>query len=208
MATALSGWIGKKATSLRKKNAFKKTDKPPPLPILPQVRPRVLTPASSTTFLTGHAPAVDASAQSSLFRRLPYELRRKILIEAFGEQVVHLHLFLGGHEGKDKGDKEAIRHSHANLIPPRKRDLESASLTWNHNKWCWHGSVCHRGAPTSMSKGVWKLAECHCLDGDSTMCEFWAGEIPGKCFIGIMGWLLSCRQAFVHPYFGIISTRP
>ncbi|KAI0893484.1 hypothetical protein F4806DRAFT_196752 [Annulohypoxylon nitens] len=43
------------------------------------------------------------------------------------------------------------------------------------------------------------MAEPHqdlCLDGIAQCCQSWRGEMPGKCFIGAMGWLLACRLAY------------
>ncbi|OAQ98364.1 hypothetical protein LLEC1_01173 [Akanthomyces lecanii] len=54
----------------------------PPLPPSPPASATVATPIPSAT------------AQSALFQRLPAEIRQRILVEASGDQLVHMHLSL------------------------------------------------------------------------------------------------------------------
>ncbi|KEZ43826.1 hypothetical protein SAPIO_CDS3983 [Scedosporium apiospermum] len=76
-------------------------------PVLPEERPRPLTASSSNESLV-HSAA--GSTASSLFFRLPYEVRRKILIEAFGERILHINLTFG--HPKVVMDKEDIEETY------------------------------------------------------------------------------------------------
>lgn len=38
-----------------------------------------------------------------------------------------------------------------------------------------------------------KCRNGHELDA---LCEYWPGSVPAKCFVGAMGWLCACRQAY------------
>lgn len=58
-----------------------------PLPFLPIQRPQELTPPSSSG-----ERAQSPLSNSGLFGILPYELRRKILVEAFGNRTLHVDL--------------------------------------------------------------------------------------------------------------------
>lgn len=121
--------------------------------------------------------AVDATAESAFFKRLPIELRRQIYIAAFGGRVIHMDLRFGYPE------LPVPRHGRTtgNGVYPRDRFAQP--------DWMWWSSVCHRDP---MDEGY--KDRCHTGSGD-TQCDLWPGEIPDKCFLGVMGWLLSCRRA-------------
>ncbi|CAM1511966.1 Fc.00g094790.m01.CDS01 [Cosmosporella sp. VM-42] len=70
-------------------------------------------------------------------------------------------------------------------------------------QWAWRSSVCHRDSPHSPRKLPGHRVQPHadkCRFGESDCdaCELWPGEWPAKCFLGVMGWLLSCRQAYIE----------
>jgi hypothetical protein len=49
-----------------------------------------------------------------------------------------------------------------------------------------------------------------CLRGEGMCCPLWPPEsavgIPGKCTVGVMGWLLACRQAYAEAIDLLYST--
>lgn len=123
------------------------------IPRLPP-RPRSLTPTGFREHDTQQKRDVPATLQKSSWFKIPPNLRRDILLLAFGDRRLHMCL---------KCDAN----------PP--------------NTWHSFGMVC-RHVPTS-EKGPMTRG---CLDGP------WSDECdcPGEHLesIGIMGWLLSCRQ--------------
>lgn len=186
MPNALFKWIHKKRVERRGK---------PPLPVLPRERPRPLTPSPSDEVPS----SATATAKSSFFQRLPTEIRRIILIDAFGDQVVHMDLFYD-HPPLPAGEPGPAGAAHCNLNvnlasyrgdPPVKLDYSLPK------QWLWRSSVCHRNFMTRSSPHFLNSpARDKCRYGDTEdICSLWPGEVPGKCFIGVMGWLLSCRQA-------------
>jgi hypothetical protein len=171
-----------------------------PLPVLPSPRPRVLTPSPSHESLI--ASAATATANSAFFKDLPFEIRRKILLEAFGHVIVHMDLRLEHPilRSKDGADRNPPHYHRSHFGPPKatKEKLD----TCKPKEWQWWSCVCHRAPPGRAGFGVKGAAltepfEDQCRQGYDNWCEFWPGEKPGKCYIGVMGWLLSCRQACV-----------
>ena len=197
MPNTFSKWFDKKLSPLTK------GDQEPPLPTLPQARPRVLTPSPSRETLTLSAAA--ATSNSSFFQNLPFEIRHKILKEAFGNYTMHMHLSCDIPKvplsiRRQQDPKQ--RHANIKKVPPRPQPPSKFSIP-KKKTWQWWSCICHRATPRSISQ--WQARtwlERPCYDGcyttmHSTWCDFWPGEAPGKCFIGVMGWLLSCRQASV-----------
>lgn len=146
---------------------------------------------------------------------LPPELRRRILMAAFGGRTLHLGMQFAHPRRADAFDycKEEFRHATqahclgawplSSLYGPDR----DAPRTWR-----WLSCVCHRMLPPGFlwkgrSPGV-QYRYPHtdaCLQGDAVFCSLWPPEtmpesIPavGKCMIGTMGWLLACRQAYVE----------
>lgn len=193
MPAALSKWIRRKLTN-------KKDNQTPSPPILPLQRPCVLTPSPSRESLL--LSVASATANSAFFQRLPFELRHKILIEAFGNHTVHMDLCFDHPVLPLRKHQQDATHCHANVPTPSLRPRLDKSKP---KRWVWWSSVCHRASPglfrTPMGDEPYEDA---CRQGASDWCEFWPGAIPGKCFVGAMGWLLSCRQALV-PTFHIHS---
>ena len=146
---------------------------PPGLPILPRKRERVLTPLPTQETLV----RATATAESAFFQRLPLELRLKIYAEAFGQRTVHMDLRYDY--------PELPGPSHARLDPDRMNPRDTTVPP----AWCWWSSVCHRHPLLE----AW-ADECRTGMGTAA-CHLYPGEMPEKCFLGAMGWLLSCRQA-------------
>ncbi|KAL6886365.1 hypothetical protein HDV57DRAFT_387809 [Trichoderma longibrachiatum] len=194
----------------------------PPHPRLPSQRPGRLTPSPSRESLV--SATVAATADSPFFTRLPLEIRRKILVEAFGAQTVHMDLiydhpvlqppFLqdpsmsssSEEEEERAGRRRDARRAHGNLnvrLGTGVCDARNLRLDDSRPKeWAWRSSVCHRNPPGRCRPGdEVQPAEDYCRFGQSPWhltCRHWPGEFPTKCLIGAMGWLCSCRQAYME----------
>ena len=137
------------------------------------------------------------------FSRLPFEIRRHIQILAFGNQILHMDLQFRPPfvlvEDRSSGCAD-----HARILP-RSLSHESHLNSMEEERWRWFGCVCHRypydrpnlslgrrrGYP--FTNFIEPNVDC-CLKGMGK-CNGYPGEWPGKCQIGIMGWLLSRRNA-------------
>lgn len=172
----LSKWIRKK---IRPGSHNTTNNDPKPLymgiPILPQKRQHILTPSPSHSNLAQSPLA--ATASSPFFQRLRLELRRQICIAAFGARTVHMDLRWGYSEIPGK---HHARTNGGSYYPP-DRTLEPS--------WDWWSSVCHRNP---RDEG-W-MDQCR-TGLYNTPCWMFPGKMPDKCFIGVMGWLLTCRRA-------------
>ncbi|CAH0030072.1 unnamed protein product [Clonostachys rhizophaga] len=162
--------------------------------------------------------------RSPFFTKLPPEIRRMILAEAFGNQTIHLDLSLRYPFYEMKGQPRIIQGkryhycAHAKIRPlsferynvdSDRLDEKTTFDTTKRKKWRWLSCVCHRQLPTAkrlafgrrhnMNHWGSTFKEPHfdrCLAGRG-YCTLWPGEWPSKCFVGVYGWLLSCRQAIL-----------
>lgn len=96
-------------TWLRKKKKSKDSSQPSSLP------------ATRTRSLSATLPVAHATAESAFIQRLPKEVRRCILIEAFGGQSLHFDLQF---EYLVKKSRKGViyRHRHANIPQLEDRD--------------------------------------------------------------------------------------
>ena len=166
------------------------------VPQLLDPRPHVLTPSCSTVALTPGSP---------FFEKLPPEIRREILTLAFGGRTVHMDLSYG-HPAVPGGPelRRTYAHNGMNIIDDRFPPTVVCN-TALPKSWQWWGSVCHRLPPGhrrswrdingSLEHGLNEPGGDFCRFGRGQCCPAWPGEVPFKCWIGAMGWLLSCRQA-------------
>ena len=183
------------------------------MPTLPAERRRQLTPSSSREALRTSRP-VQAMQMGALFR-LPPELRRKILVEAFGGSVVHVDL-VHGHpmiplDLTAQSKRSEVVHGRVNVDWSHGMRKPRLRLDyWAPKRWIWRSSVCHRGLPTSpnLSQAICP-AQDQCRNGVTywDTCSSWPGKWPGKCCIGVLGWLLSCRQAYVPCFLRLFEAR-
>jgi hypothetical protein len=140
---------------------------------------------------------------------LPPEIRRLILVYAFGNRTLHLSLeFRHQIQLRHRG---GVHSSHADLSwwPD---DIAPEELDPKHLRdWRWFSTVCHRAPPPEklgaeplpfgrIACGELSTDEPNldgCLYGLARRghCDEWPGEYPAKCMIGATGWLLSCKQA-------------
>lgn len=145
-------------------------------------------------------------ATDLFFGKLPPELRNYIQLMAFGDRTLHMDLrFDHPFNLVEKRPYPAWAihariHSQTIALNSHLRDSQEMG-------WRWFGCVCHRFPPRSTPLpfgrgrnypwGHFREPDIDlCLKG-SGLCNEWPGEWPLKCQIGIMGWLLTCRNAYV-----------
>lgn len=164
---------------------------------LPKLRPngRVnLTPSPSQE-------CVALQRADSSFFRLPYDIRRMILVEAFGNSPLHMDLFfiypIVPLEERKRDPDLAKRHAYLDWT---STTFAHKPNDWTARRWRWQSTVCHRGNGHRFGyihSGPW---DDNCRWGVA-LCNYRPerSEYSGlsDCFIGVMGWLLSCRQALV-----------
>ncbi|KAF7559867.1 hypothetical protein G7046_g4279 [Stylonectria norvegica] len=195
MPGRLSTWFRQKLAKLKGK------DKGKSKPLIPFPRPMVST--------------------GPLFQKLPPEIRRQILKEAFGNQIIHMDLIYerplvarpqcAQAKSRDStrtchGCKHRLPHASIHLASsPLRRLVRDETLP---KQWTWRTSVCHRNPPNGHSprQRLIEPAQDECRIGSSTCCDLWPGDSPGKCRVGVMGWLLSCRQAYLEGIDVLFST--
>lgn len=126
------------------------------------------------------------SSLSPFFQKVPVEIRREIYLAAFGNQTLHVDL--------------QYRHPdipgpwHARLSG--KKDAFDVSVP---KAWLWWSSVCHRN----------QFLQQHDLFFDN--CSIGVGHcnidrtgLRDDCYVGVMGWMLSCHQACVYPILMLV----
>ncbi|KAM3496988.1 hypothetical protein MY10362_009642 [Beauveria mimosiformis] len=174
-------------------------------PTLPKKRRYALTPTSSATDLS-LPPQQHATANSPLFQKLPAEIRIQILTAAFGQRTLHMDLLLSHPPCRSRPnahDRAVLGHAGLFIEPSRAGDGKFYPVldTTARQAWLWYGSVCHRNPP-GMDLNGHKVQPCQdqCRSGvtPDNACGIWPGVGPEKCQIGAMGWLQSCRQAYLE----------
>lgn len=177
------------------------------MPFLPWPRSRV----SVTGQKTVAASATGNS--SSFFTRLPPEVRRQILVAAFGGRTLHMDLRLGPAllppSERPPVPTTFQRMPHGGITAdlyhygqwPREV-LDAArgvrqSAPGTKPVWEWWSCECHGSLPSSDNRDRAYIAlwQDRCVHGEARWCDMYPGEAPGKCLIGCMGWLTACRQA-------------
>ncbi|KAL6921120.1 hypothetical protein FSST1_005146 [Fusarium sambucinum] len=187
------------------------------LPVLPSPRPRALTPDLSLESGAISAPTSRYQGSSFWFK-VPPNIRRDILRLAFGD--TRLHLFIDC----DYPDvpHEPSQNFHCDIArgplddkKRAKRRIKRLVDEAQPQKWQWWGSRCHRVHPSDAgnlgpmtrcgSQGPWAD---YCRNGGSAeICEAWRRQDgPSACHIGVMGWLLSCRQNYIETIDILYST--
>lgn len=154
------------------------------MPRLPLERARPLT--SSTP----------SQSTSDFFQKLPPELRRAVLIEAFGDEILHMDLSFKRPRKRPTRENKASwklarRLPHCAIFGDWYRGYELEPEWLLPERWEWFSCVCHRGAQMGYSCEPYNDG---CLSGNA-QCQRWPGKYVGKCFIGVLGWLSSCKQA-------------
>lgn len=149
-------------------------------------------------------PGDAAMPKDGFFDALPYEIRTMILNLAFGEQTLHMDL-----QFRRPYEKTRIKGMHGELpVRKMKRDGQMAvEEQWSKKRsWIWYSCVCHRCPPNAHSCLSHGRIANHglvpdldpeqdtCLLGKAC-CSEWHGEEGKKCYVGVMGWLLTCKKA-------------
>lgn len=183
MKAKLGGWLQSRLDVVRGKNKIP--------PYLPERRHYVLTPSASHENLNQASP---------FFSKLPPEIRHDILVLAFGDRTLHMDLSFN-HPMTPFPYWRTSAWPHDYMNGPWKWEPDYHKS----KRWHWRSSICHRCRPDHREHSLQTRDEPyesepdagddHCLDGFGQNCEFWPGESPSKCLIGVMGWLLACRQA-------------
>ncbi|KAL6924025.1 hypothetical protein FSST1_001299 [Fusarium sambucinum] len=190
MRRHLKAWLEARKSRHQKENV----DPTPEMPCLTGPRPRVLTPSPSKQDLL-------LPLQSSpLFSKLPTEIRRQILLFAFGDRTVHMD-FVFEHPNKAEADR-----GHGKLGTPFGTSFGQGLDKSQPRIWKWRGCACHRAIPPSFRKyyrideKVIEPAEDNCCSGEADFCSEWTRYYgtTDVCLIGAMGWLLACRQSYAE----------
>ncbi|KIE03479.1 hypothetical protein MAJ_00010, partial [Metarhizium majus ARSEF 297] len=165
-------------------------------------------PISAYRTVHSQSPQHDEKAKNSIFSRLPPEIRRHVLVSAFGERTLHMDLDfrlpfnLVEKKPYDGCDVHARIHQE-NLASDSHLDTKSG----RNRTWRWFGCVCHRfDVDKTPPLTYGRRCNCRCAhfgepDTDlclrgSGKCNTWPGTWPVKCQLGVMGWMLSCKRAY------------
>lgn len=162
-------------------------------PYVPLQRPRPPSP-------TALGESISQPPTCLLFTKLPTDIRRTIFIAAFGDRTLHIdlvfdHLLLS--------PPPAYQRNHA-WIYTQDGPSSSGSGGSESKIWRWGGAVCHRNGPylppggmvpRFLWEGPWND---QCMLGEASSCEEHEGQWPDKRQVGIMGFLLSCKQAYIE----------
>ncbi|KAH7323013.1 hypothetical protein B0I35DRAFT_426930 [Stachybotrys elegans] len=121
------------------------------------------------------------------FGKLPPEIRRSILIYAFGDRVVHLHI-------EYFRPSEAVRRRQAGQGMMR-RAITKAAFASHTRHWRWHSRLC-----TSMPGSDFRESRSpDWMRDDPCLGPTLFGGSSYIVHVGVTGWLLTCRQAYVPP---------
>lgn len=155
-----------------------------------------LTPSPSRENLSQSS---SATSNSPLFRKLPPEIRRRILVAAFGDQTIHVDL-VNDHPTLKLTPQDHCGHGGLPLTAADNgSDAKVKTKSSAQKSWQWRSSVCHRNGPDPGPPGH-QVQPAHdtCRLGltGSQVCNMWPGDGPQKCRIGILGWLLTCKESY------------
>ncbi|KAF5618572.1 hypothetical protein F52700_12092 [Fusarium sp. NRRL 52700] len=171
----------------------------------PPSRPRCLTP-SGFRDIAEELLLPRPTFQHCAYYKLPPDIRRYILMLAFGNRRLHID-FSYDYPDMSSDLIQPLDKNHCGIV---MENMYGAKLRvvddTKPRSWIWWGSVCHRLPPDfdvsrtgPMTHGG---ADGPCADtcrvGEARHCDSWPGSFPAKCRIGTMGWLLSCRQNYAE----------
>ncbi|KXX79364.1 hypothetical protein MMYC01_204702 [Madurella mycetomatis] len=138
------------------------------------------------------------------------ELRRQILIAAFGGRTLHLDLRLA-HPRRPDPVADVTGHrkfEHGLGSAPLSRYYDpdtTAPKTWRCPARLKIGA-----SPARRVKGDIYPNRDNCLAGEPVFCQLWPPEnvvgTPGKRSVGALGWLRACRQAYAKGIDVLYST--
>ncbi|EXK43212.1 hypothetical protein FOMG_05859 [Fusarium oxysporum f. sp. melonis 26406] len=164
----------------------------------PPSRPRCLTPPGFRDVATEHPGLPNPTFQHCAYNKLPPDIRRFILILAFGNCRLHMD-FSYDYPDMSSDFIQPLDENHCgivieNMYGDRQRVVDDTKP----RSWLWWGSVCHR-LPPDLDADTYRV-------GEARHCDSWPGSVPSKCHIGTMGWLLSCRQNYAEAIDILYST--
>jgi hypothetical protein len=186
MPNKFLNWVQDKTANLCSKRAKARQAQDEPKPFLPPwtIRSGALTPTPSCPDL--RASTLAATADCAFFQHLSPEIRRKVLVTAFGNRIMHMSLeFNHPSQLVELGTSRWERYipPTAQHPPHRLHPDEQAPKAWQ-----WRGCPCwHMGLPRYPHND-------QCLPGVAR-CWKDASTVLDCCLTGSMGWLLTCRQA-------------
>lgn len=196
-------WLRKRVSRTKDTSSLRS-----PMPFLPTERSSYLTPSASSDDLTSYI------SNYGHFGRLPPEIRREILIFAFGARTIHVDLTY---------NSPFIREDKAAPVPRKglsstKTSIKTTPMTHYGISselvtnsilppcWRWFSCVCHRwptwpedtlleGSSLSPSDDRCLMGTfCSCVGQDKSQKK---REHLDSCYIGVMRWLLVCHMALV-----------
>lgn len=178
------------------------TDEIPPLPFLPKPSS---TGENATT--QGVAKTAPAPHNGIFFERLSPDLRRMILVEAFGDRVVHMDL----RYDRPLRARPPRKIMHAGGVDVLDQGHSPSRQMRKPRAWQWYSCVCHRdpvwfvelwhSAKLDVADMASHPAMDSCLRRRPQACDSPPGDTGdmSRCFLGVIGWLMTCRQAYVSP---------
>lgn len=122
------------------------------------------------------------SSRSHFFTKLPVEIRTQIYRQAFGDRVFHINLHVCvSNCWRSRDGSRAPASTQTKELP--------SNIVRSHGRYWW-GSACDH------SKSAYsKDNSCTDINGLRFLID---QATPSKMTsIGVMGWLISCRQAYV-----------
>ncbi|KAI9150585.1 DNA-directed RNA polymerase II subunit RPB1 [Paramyrothecium foliicola] len=180
-------------------------EKPPveELPKLPDPRPRALTPPGFRED-DSRGPPHALFQESAAYFKLPPNIRSDIIQLVFRERRLHMHLSYDHPDASHRPDPLShchIANRHSRIFLQKKNRLVH---TTEPKAWRWWGSACHRIAPDASDGPMTRDGPVgpwvdDCREGGAAHCPRKGDAVyASACRIGIMGWLLSCRQNYAE----------
>jgi hypothetical protein len=150
-------------------------------------------------------PGDGNQTRDMFFDVLPPEIRRTILVMAFGEQTIHMDL-----QYRRPWHHTWTDRAHGGLPISKKAAINGKKFIVKKRcaarKWRWYSCVCHRYPPNGQAwlshgrrrnfppKRALEPQHDTCLMGRAR-CGEWKGGAGKNCYVGVMGWLLTCKKA-------------
>jgi hypothetical protein len=146
-----------------------------------------LTPLCTESIASASAATVD----SAFFQHLPPEIRHKILVATFGDRIMHMSLEFNHPRQHVSNSSSDISQRRKYMPPTAQHPPEKLQLDkQTPMAWQWRGCPCWREGRIRKRYHY----NDDCLPGVARCWED-ASDVPDRCLIGAMGWLLTCRQA-------------
>ncbi|KAK4041137.1 hypothetical protein C8A01DRAFT_15106 [Parachaetomium inaequale] len=172
------------------------------------------------------ASTADIRIMYGPFQHLPLEIRQQILGHAFGNRTLHLdltfeHPLTRKPSRREKTNKSTRFSAHPRPTASRTHCGLGTDLVRDASEpkqWQWFSCVCHRrlvraheDGGSSVPKARIEPCEDGCIPREPIVkrvasstpsmslchCESAGTFSADECFIGVIGWLLACRQAYL-----------